>query len=264
MGARLTGTFGRLAAHSDIRALAERLARAADRVAAHPGRRAAMERLSRVRHVILRAVPGAAVRLPPNAAVWRGVGCAAGLLMVPIVGFAGLNLLFGQNEGPRLRSLATRGQASPTATTAPAATEVPAQAPPAPPPQGDHFVLYYDDTALYFHNLSGNDRSIFPIAFERLDENGNPANRFDGWRWGEIYANHRAGYCAVVELIEYRDHLNPDECQDKHIVVRTPFSSEGHIFWTSREGSQQFRVLWNDAEVGRCEIAAHRCEVHLP
>jgi serine/threonine protein kinase len=146
--------------------------------------------------------------------------------------------------------------ASPSATPAPP-TSVPAQ------PDGDYFVLYYDDTSLYFQNLSGKDRSIYPIAFERI-ENGQFTDRFEGWRWGEIYSNFRDGYCMVLEIINYLDHLDPPECKNKHLVIRTPTSDQPYIFWTSQEGSNQFRVLWDDQEITRCKIKDHFCEVYLP
>ena len=154
----------------------------------------------------------------------------------------------------------------------PTNTELPANPPsatPAPPtlaptqPDGDHFVLYYDDTGLYFKNLSGKDRPIWPIAFERI-ENGQFTDRFEGWIWGNIYANFRAGYCMVLEIINTVNHLDPPECHNLHLVIRTPTSDQPYIFWTTQEGSNQFRVLWNDQEVTRCKINEHLCEVYLP
>ncbi len=136
-------------------------------------------------------------------------------------------------------------------------------APPTPLPDGDYFVLYYDDTSLYFKNLSGKDRSIYPIAFERI-EKGQFTDRFEGWRWGEIYSNFRDEYCVVLEIINYLDHLEPPECKNKYLVIRTPTSDQPYIFWTSKEGSNQFRVLWDDQEITRCKIKDHICEVYLP
>jgi hypothetical protein len=36
------------------------------------------------------------------------------------------------------------------------------------------------------------------------------------------------------------------------------------FFWIQKEGSTQFRVLWLDEEVARCEISAGTCEMYIP
>jgi serine/threonine protein kinase len=136
--------------------------------------------------------------------------------------------------------------------------------PTVPPSDWDYFTLYYDDTGFYFHNLSGEDRHIWPIAFERLDKDGNWTNRLEGWYWMEIYNNFRAGYCMVAEILELTEHLEPPECVGKHLVIRTPTKSNAQLFWTTQKGSTQFRVLWDDEEITRCEIAAGFCEIYLP
>ncbi len=124
--------------------------------------------------------------------------------------------------------------------------------------------MYYDDTAFYIKNTSARDRSIYPLAFERLDSQGNILNRFDGWVWGNIYSTFRAGFCMVMKFVEITRHLDPPECNDLHLVLHQPTMTRDYIFWTSREDSSEFRVLWDDVEVGRCEIAAGTCEVYLP
>jgi len=141
------------------------------------------------------------------------------------------------------------------------------QGPPSTPLQdGDYHEAYYDDTAFYFRNLSGVDRPIAPIAFERLHNNGRVLDRFEGWRWSEIYPTHEEGLCVVIEIINFEDHLDPEECEDRHVITRTPTLEEGedYIFWTQEGGSKEFRVLWNDVEVARCEIDEGFCEIYLP
>jgi hypothetical protein len=58
-------------------------------------------------------------------------------------------------------------------------------------------------------------------------------------------------------------YLNPAECQAYNAEVWVE-RGRSLDFWTSQEGSAQFRVLWSDEEIARCEIAAGRCEVFLP
>jgi tRNA A-37 threonylcarbamoyl transferase component Bud32 len=136
-----------------------------------------------------------------------------------------------------------------------------------PPPQrsdGDHFEMYYDETAFFIKNLSAKDRSVYPLAFERLDIDGKPETRVEGWYWGNIYSKFRADYCLVLEILNYTDHLNPKECKNRYLVFRQPTLDSGIIFWTKEKDTKEFRVLWNDEEVGRCKIGAGTCDVYLP
>ena len=137
---------------------------------------------------------------------------------------------------------------------------------PTPLEEGDYHEAYYDDTSFYLKNLSGVDRPIGPIAFERLRNNGRVEDRFEGWRWSEIYPTHEEGLCVVIEIIDFEDHLEAEECEDKYVILRTPTLEEGEdfIFWTQEGGSKVFRVLWEEVEVARCEIEAGFCEFYLP
>ena len=140
----------------------------------------------------------------------------------------------------------------------------PAENPPPPRLDGELFVMYYDETGFYIKNLSGKDRSVYPLAFERLDDKGKPVNRVEGWYWGNIYSKFRADYCLVLEILNRTDHLSPPECENRYLVIRTPTLDSGMIFWTKEKNYKEFRVFWNDEEVGRCKIAEETCEVYLP
>jgi hypothetical protein len=141
---------------------------------------------------------------------------------------------------------------------------IPAESPPLPQPDGDLFVMYYDETGFYIKNLSNEDRSVYPLAFEQLGKDGKPVNRVEGWYWGNIYSKFRANYCLVLEILNRTDHLSPAECKNRYLVIRTPTLDSGMIFWTKEKNYKEFRVLWNDEEVGRCKIAEDTCEVFLP
>jgi Protein kinase domain len=242
------------------------------------------------------ALWAAARRRPPTAAVIQFVeqhpparwGAAAIIILLAaeIIWLAGFGFKLGQEARNRQAiaagvATAVAAAQTPTLTATPPA-QAPATNPPAaaasatapPPPataaatlaagQGDHFLLDYDDTALYVKNDSNNDRPISPLAFERLDAAGNPLNRFDGSRWSAVYPTFRAGYCLVAQIIDYKAHKDPPECKNHDLVVRTPSLSDPGIFWTTQTGSTQFHVLWNNVEVGRCTIAAQKCDVYLP
>jgi serine/threonine protein kinase len=160
-------------------------------------------------------------------------------------------------------TIAATSTSPPTGTSPPAFTET--SAPPQPTRAGDKlFVMYYDDTSFYIKNLSGSDRSVFPFAFERLDDSGNFTNRFEGWHWGNIYSRFRVDFCLVLEILNYTDHLEPAECNNRHLVMHYPPLSRDYLFWIEDGKSKEFRVLWDGLEVGRCKIIKGSCEVYLP
>ncbi|MEJ2600921.1 MAG: protein kinase [Anaerolineales bacterium] len=150
-------------------------------------------------------------------------------------------------------------ETSPTPTSTIAVKKAPTKR-----PDGDLFVMYYDETGFYIKNMSGKDRSVYPLAFERLGKGGKPVTRVEGWYWGNIYPKFRANYCLVLEILNFTDHLSPPECKNRYLVIRTPTLDSGMIFWTKEKDSKEFRVLWNDEEVRRCKIAEDTCEVYLP
>ncbi len=165
---------------------------------------------------------------------------------------------------PAEEILATSTLTPPTETSPAPTFTIPVENPPPHRSDGDLFVMYYDETGFYIKNLSGKDRSVFPLAFERLGKGGKPENRVEGWYWGNIYSKFRADYCLVLEILNRTDHLSPAECKNHYLVIRTPTLDSGMIFWTKEKDSKEFRVFWSDEEVGRCKIAEDTCEVYLP
>ncbi len=145
--------------------------------------------------------------------------------------------------------------------------EPPSPAPPLMPtvlyPNGRRFVIYYDENSLYLLNLSSERVPLGSFALERLDTSGTPTNHFDGVRWAQFYAYVHPQGCARVLIGQASSFLNPPECQsyNAEVWVERGMSLD---FWTPREGSSQFRVLWNNEEIGRCEIAAGNCEIFIP
>ncbi len=126
---------------------------------------------------------------------------------------------------------------------------------------GRRFMLFYNENGLYVLNDSDKDSQIAPLAFERLDAEGQPQNRFEGWRWSRYYPSIREGKCVSAEI---RGAVSrPAECRSFSSQI-TVSRGDAFVFWLEVEGSTQFRVLWNDQEVGLCEIAAGECEVFLP
>ena len=153
--------------------------------------------------------------------------------------------------------------------TRPPAAVAPGTAPTVKYPEGKLFKLFYDDNSLYLLNLSDTAIPINRVAFERLNDQDVPLNRFNGTRWAAFYPDSKPGKCMALEILGSPPYFDPPECgRGTFLSLRTPTRDDSTIFWTAQEGSHQFRVLWRsggkDEEIGRCEIGAGTCEVMLP
>jgi hypothetical protein len=158
------------------------------------------------------------------------------------------------------------------ATSLPEATapNLPGTQPTVKYPNGKRFMLFYDDNSLYFLNLSDSNVPINWVAFERLSDDDTALNRFNGSRWGQYYSTSTPNRCMAIEILGSETYLHPPECapDNFYLSLRTPARDDATVFWTTQEGSHQFRVLWReggqDEEIARCEIGAGSCEVYLP
>ena len=154
----------------------------------------------------------------------------------------------------------------PIATALPTNTALPVAAitPTVSYPNRRRFVIFYNDNSLYLYNASGKAGNLSPFAFERLDASGTALNRLDGWRWSQYYPRIETDSCVRVEIRSSSPYLRPAQCQGRYNSSITASRTDSFVFWTAQQDSHQFRVLWNNQEVVRCEIAAGQCEVFLP
>ncbi|GAB4538043.1 MAG: hypothetical protein Fur002_00870 [Anaerolineales bacterium] len=164
----------------------------------------------------------------------------------------------------------------PTFTPAPTETETPTPPPSPTPlptvkyPQGNQFSLFWNETSLHILNRSREPRSFSGFAFERLDLAGNPLGRFSGSLWNNAQFTYiPSKYCASIKIYGDEDppYLDPSDCRGGYVAFAQPRldpEDKPLIFWNEREGSTQFRVLWVDEEVARCEISAGVCEIFTP
>ena len=196
---------------------------------------------------------------------------------------------------PSATLTATATTAPPTFTSAPPPTEIPTDAPaptatqaPAPTvaplptatplltatsaaalvptvlyPNGRRFGLVYDGTTLYMRNASNDIMQIGYFDFERLDAAGNPANLTEGSRWAQFYPYIHPKGCIRIIILEQPALLSPPSCQGINSEI---WAEDGRAldFWTPQEGSTEFRVLYDGAEIGRCTISTGECEVFAP
>jgi serine/threonine protein kinase len=126
------------------------------------------------------------------------------------------------------------------------------------------FLIFYNETSFYMLQLSGVGDLIGGVAFERLDANGQPLNRFSGSRWAKYSPSSALNWCFRLEISGLGNYLRPPACEEKYMATLHPEPGDPTIFWTPQEGSTVFRVLWHDEELVRCSIAAGTCEVYLP
>ncbi len=136
----------------------------------------------------------------------------------------------------------------------------------APGGAGYRLSLSYTDRGFYLFNPGDRDLEISPIVFEALDAAaGTPTQyRFEGKIWAQFFLILEKGKCDLIEITGTSAYQSrPTECGSFN-AQRTPRSDSNDIFWLPRDGITVFRVLWNGQEVGRCEIAAGRCEISLP
>ena len=254
---------------AEVIALQEPLAALPPQTSQDQPRRASLERPQVQRQ------PDRAHRRP---FVWLAVGGCT-IVLIALVTATGLMLANPlDNLSLKTSTLVTTENAlileSPTLSTGVDTAEPPmvatlASLPTVKYPDGNLFKLFYDDNSLYLLNLSDATIPVNWIAFERLSNDDGPLNRFNGARWAEYYANSIPGRCVALRIWGSSSYLDPPECgHNNFLSLRTPTREDPTVFWTTMEGSHEFRILWReggqDEEIARCEIGAGVCEVYLP
>jgi len=156
---------------------------------------------------------------------------------------------------------------TPTLEPEPIATLIPE--PTVKYPAGRTLRLLYNDHSFYVHNLAPKNVAFWQLAFERLGAEDTVLNRFNGSSWAQYFPTLESGKCAWFEVKDSGQKLSPAECTAYNSSVSQNPTNPA-IFWTTQVASTQFRVLWIPAantapeEVGRCAIAAGKCEVNVP
>jgi len=160
---------------------------------------------------------------------------------------------------PAATNQPTETDIPPTATN----TNIPATlAPTLAYPNGSPIVLYYNDSSFYVWNPTSDRVRSGDFTFEALDSDGNTlADAFDGFRWTQFYSYVDGGNCVKIEFTT-GTNLNPTECQNTNAEVNL-MASDDQVFWTG-QNIAGFRVLWQDAEVVRCDTSAGQCDFNIP
>jgi quinol monooxygenase YgiN len=68
---------------------------------------------------------------------------------------------------------------------------------------------------------------------------------------------------VAIEPIDAPGHLEPAACVNYNAIL-TPDIRNSIVFWNRYEDASQFRVLWEGAEIARCDLFSGSCELWLP
>ena len=137
-------------------------------------------------------------------------------------------------------------------------------------PEGNQYSLFYNETSFFMLNRSYGYRSISGFTFQRLDQDGLPAEDiFQGYQWQtQDFDYLPRNFCVNITIYGDQEppYLNPSDCRIGLLTTVQPrFDRPGEIlFWTPKADSFQFRVIWLEEEIARCDIAAGVCEVYIP
>lgn len=153
---------------------------------------------------------------------------------------------------------------APAVETVPPASSSPIPSPTILHPDGRPVRLLYDDYSFYILNLYDQQITIESISFEGLNTIGESAGyRFSGTIWATFYETLDSGRCNRIETRQAPFYLRPGQCQSYNATV-TPILTDELVFWSSLNGISSFRVLWDEQEIGRCQIGAGICDIYLP
>lgn len=137
-------------------------------------------------------------------------------------------------------------------------------------PDGNNFTLSWNETSFMILNRSRARRSYSGFVFERLDgSSGIPTDRYYGYYWFDANIKYLASRaCLTIELYGTEEHpyIRSADCVNGYtnIALIHVDREQERIFWTSKEGAAEFRVLWLDEEIARCKISDGACEIYVP
>ncbi len=71
--------------------------------------------------------------------------------------------------------------------------------------------------------------------------------------------------CMSLEIFGVKvPYLNPVDCDKKTLSTLSLVEDNDQIFWTPNGSSREFRVLWLNEEIVRCQIEAGVCDLYVP
>jgi len=157
---------------------------------------------------------------------------------------------------------------APSDTPASTSTRAPSVTPTVLFPEGNEVLLFYNQYGFYMYNAGNQRVPLEKVAFEELvaDSSLPTGHRFNALRWFPLSAFLERRRCAFVEDIRHRPSpLRPVQCENRlNVFLTLDVANSQYTFWLPREGVVWFRVLLDEEEIARCEIARPSCEVRFP
>jgi serine/threonine-protein kinase len=132
-------------------------------------------------------------------------------------------------------------------------------------PDGYQLVLSYTERGFYLRNPGDVVIDAERIAFQSLNSAGEPIDvRFDGKTWAQLLPKIEGGRCDMLEIARTAAYLlRPPECLVFN-AQKTTQSHSSEVFWLPTDQIAAFRVLWDQEEIGRCDLASRGCVVYVP
>ncbi len=131
-------------------------------------------------------------------------------------------------------------------------------------PDGHLVRLIYHNRGFYLLNLGDRVIDVRRLGFEALNAEGVPTRyRFYGQAWAEFYPFVQRQHCNALELFGGTP-TPPAGCNHFSATMAALQRNNQAVFWLSHGTETQFRVLWEEGEIGRCQIDTQRCDVYLP
>lgn len=148
-----------------------------------------------------------------------------------------------------------------TSTTSPTATTTAATY-----PDGYLMTALYNGNSFYILDRGNASRSLSGFIFERVNNDGSFQNRFEGWTWETFFVKAiHPNRCVSLEIDKSpTPYLSPAECDKRVLSKLAPAIDSDELFWTPDDNSREFRILWLNQEIARCEIEAGTCDFRVP
>jgi hypothetical protein len=152
-----------------------------------------------------------------------------------------------------------------TSTPSPTSTPTVSSTPTIAHPNGYLMTVHYDQNSFYLYDRGEASRSLSGFVFERVNDDGTFTNHFEGWVWQKHINVIQPNRCLRIEIFGVKvPYLNPLECDKKILSSLSLVEDDGQIFWTPNDSSREFRMLWLDEEIARCQIEDGICDIYVP
>jgi len=130
---------------------------------------------------------------------------------------------------------------------------------------GHLMTAFYNESSFYILDRAKASRSLSGFAFERYDKDNVVNARFEGWEWEKFFSTIQPNRCVNILVNKPpTPYLSPIECENRLLSTLAFEKDSENLFWLANEESSEFRILWLEQEIARCNIEAGTCDFHVP